>query len=44
MDVRQPSPALMAELNKIGEQLIAEWSKAAGEDGPKILEQFRKAN
>jgi TRAP-type C4-dicarboxylate transport system substrate-binding protein len=44
MDVRQPGPALMAELNKIGEQLIAEWSKAAGEDGPKILEQFRKAN
>src|ERR1035437_6367438 len=38
MDVRQPSPALMAELNKIGEQLIAEWSKAAGEDGPKILD------
>ena len=44
MEVRQPSPALMAELNKIGEQLIAEWSKAAGEDGPKILDQFRKTN
>ena len=44
MEVRQPSPALMAELNKIGEQLIAEWSKAAGEDGPKILDQYRKAN
>jgi len=44
MEVRQPSPALMAELQKIGDQLIAEWSKSAGEDGPKILEQFRKAN
>jgi TRAP-type C4-dicarboxylate transport system substrate-binding protein len=44
MEVRQPSPALMAELSKIGEQLVAEWSKAAGEDGPKILEQYRKAN
>ncbi|MGP1679202.1 MAG: TRAP transporter substrate-binding protein [Burkholderiales bacterium] len=44
MQVRQPSPELMAELNKIGEQLIAEWSKAAGEDGPKILDQYRKAN
>jgi TRAP-type C4-dicarboxylate transport system substrate-binding protein len=44
MQVRQPSPELMVELNKIGEQLIAEWSKAAGEDGPKILEQYRKAN
>ena len=44
MQVRQPSPELMVELNKIGEQLIAEWSKAAGEDGPKILDQYRKAN
>ena len=44
MEVRQPSPELMAELKKIGEQLVDEWSKAAGEDGPKILDQFRKAN
>jgi TRAP-type transport system periplasmic protein len=44
MEVRQPSPELMAELKKIGEQLVEEWSKAAGEDGPKILDQFRKAN
>ncbi|MBA3479462.1 MAG: TRAP transporter substrate-binding protein [Lautropia sp.] len=43
MEVRQPSPELMAELRKIGEQLIAEWSKSAGEDGPRILEQYRKA-
>ena len=43
MQVRQPSPALMVELNKIGEQLIGEWSKAAGEDGPKVLDQYRKA-
>lgn len=44
MQVRQPSPELMAELKKIGDQLIAEWSKSAGEDGPKILDQYRKAN
>ena len=43
MQVREPSPALMAELKKIGDQLIAEWAKAAGEDGPKILDQYRKA-
>jgi TRAP-type C4-dicarboxylate transport system substrate-binding protein len=43
MQVREPSPALMAELRKIGDQLIAEWSKAAGADGPKILDQYRKA-
>ena len=44
MEVRQPSPELMAELKKIGDQLIAEWSKAAGEEGQKILEQYRKTN
>lgn len=44
MQVRQPSPELMAELKKIGDQLIAEWSKAAGEDGPKVLGQYRKGN
>ena len=44
MQVRQPSPELMAELRKIGDQLVAEWSKSAGEDGPKILDQYRKAN
>lgn len=43
MQVHQPSPELMAELKKIGDQLIAEWSKAAGEDGPKILNQYRQA-
>ena len=44
MEVRQPGPALMTELKKIGDQLIAEWSKAAGEDGQKILDQYRKTN
>lgn len=43
MQVREPSPALMDELKKIGDQLIAEWAKAAGEDGPKVLDQYRKA-
>ncbi len=44
MEVRQPSPELMAELKKIGDQLVAEWSKAAGEEGEKILQQYRSAN
>ncbi len=44
MEVRQPSPELMTELKKIGDQLIAEWSKAAGEEGEKILQQYRATN
>lgn len=43
MQVRQPSPELMGQLKKIGDQLIAEWSKQAGEDGPKILNAYRQA-
>jgi TRAP-type transport system periplasmic protein len=43
MEVRQPSPELMSELKKIGEQLIQEWSKAAGEDGQKILDTYKKS-
>ena len=35
--------AITGGLKKIGDQLIAEWSKAAGEDGPKVLDQYRKA-
>jgi TRAP-type C4-dicarboxylate transport system substrate-binding protein len=43
MEVRQPSPELMTELKKIGDQLIQEWSKAAGEDGQKILDAYKKS-
>jgi TRAP-type C4-dicarboxylate transport system substrate-binding protein len=42
MEVRQPSPELMRELKAIGDQLIQEWAKAAGEDGQKILDAYRK--
>jgi len=43
MEVRQPSPELMSELKKIGDQLIQEWSKAAGEEGQKILDAYKKS-
>ncbi len=42
MEIRQPSPELMRELKAIGDQLIQEWAKAAGEDGEKILAAYRK--
>ena len=44
MQVKQPSPELMTELKKIGDQLIQEWVKSAGEDGTKIMSQFRAKN
>jgi TRAP-type transport system periplasmic protein len=42
MEIRQPSPELMRELKAIGDQLVQEWAKAAGEDGEKILAAYRK--
>jgi TRAP-type C4-dicarboxylate transport system substrate-binding protein len=42
MEIRQPSPELMRELKAIGDQLVQEWAKAAGEDGEKILAVYRK--
>jgi TRAP-type C4-dicarboxylate transport system substrate-binding protein len=42
MEIRQPSPELMRELKAIGDQLIQEWAKAAGDDGEKILAAYRK--
>ncbi len=44
MEVRQPSPELMAELSKIGDTLIDEWVKSAGADGEKIMNEFRGKN
>jgi TRAP-type transport system periplasmic protein len=43
MEIRQPSAELMTELKKIGDQLIQEWTKAAGEDGQKILDAYKKS-
>jgi TRAP-type transport system periplasmic protein len=42
MEIRQPSAELMTELKKIGDQLIQEWTKAAGEEGQKILDAYKK--
>lgn len=41
MTVVEPSAQLMDQLRKIGEQLTEEWVKAAGEDGTKIMSQYK---
>ena len=40
--VLPPSPALAAELSKIGETMLAEWLKDAGPDGAALVADFRK--
>jgi len=41
MTIVEPSPQLMEEMQAIGQQLIEEWVTSAGEDGKKIMSQYR---
>src|SRR5882757_5676672 len=42
MKVLPPPPALKAGLEKIGEQLTADWSKKAGSDGEAVIAAYKK--
>jgi TRAP-type C4-dicarboxylate transport system substrate-binding protein len=42
MQVLPPPPALKAGLEKIGEQLTADWSKKAGPDGEAVIAAYKK--
>jgi TRAP-type transport system periplasmic protein len=42
MKVEAPSPALKADLRKVGDTMAAEWAKTAGADGQAVLEAYRK--
>jgi TRAP-type C4-dicarboxylate transport system substrate-binding protein len=41
MTVSKPEPAMMAEFQKIGDIMIADWQKKAGADGEKLVQAFR---
>ena len=41
MKVEPPSAAMRAELDKIGETMIAEWTKRAGAEGQAMLKAYR---
>jgi TRAP-type C4-dicarboxylate transport system substrate-binding protein len=41
--VQPPGPALKAGLQKVGEQLTADWLKKAGPDGQAVVDAYRKA-
>ena len=42
MKVLPPPPALKADLQKIGEQLTADWIKRAGKDGEAVIAAYKK--
>lgn len=41
MEIIEPSDELMAGLDKVGETMLAEWLKGAGEDGQKVIDDYR---
>jgi TRAP-type C4-dicarboxylate transport system substrate-binding protein len=42
MKVLPPGPALKAGLQKVGEQLTADWLKKAGADGEAVIAAYKK--
>ncbi|MBI4182396.1 MAG: TRAP transporter substrate-binding protein [Proteobacteria bacterium] len=43
MTVAKPSPAFLAELDKLGQALTSEWVKQAGPVGEEIVKKYRQA-
>lgn len=41
MDIIKPTPELMDGLNKVGETMLAEWLKSAGDDGKQVIDAYR---
>lgn len=42
MQVEEPSAQLKADLQKVGETILAEWSSKAGDEGKTLLDAYRK--
>jgi TRAP-type transport system periplasmic protein len=42
MKIAPPSPALAAELKKVGDTMTADWLKQAGSDGQAIIDAYKK--
>jgi TRAP-type C4-dicarboxylate transport system substrate-binding protein len=41
MTVHQPDAGMKAAFAKVGDQILAEWLKAAGADGEAIVKRYR---
>ncbi|MCY1286796.1 TRAP transporter solute receptor, DctP family [compost metagenome] len=42
MTVQPPSPQLKADMQKVGQTMVDDWAKTAGDDGKAILNAYRK--
>jgi TRAP-type C4-dicarboxylate transport system substrate-binding protein len=43
MTVVTPTPQLMADMAKIGDEMVADWVKQSGADGQKILDAYKRS-
>jgi TRAP-type C4-dicarboxylate transport system substrate-binding protein len=43
MTIVTPTPQLMADMKKIGDEMVADWLKQAGADGKEILDAYAKS-
>jgi TRAP-type C4-dicarboxylate transport system substrate-binding protein len=43
MKVVTPTPQLMADMKKIGDEMLADWTRQAGADGQKIIDAYRRS-
>jgi TRAP-type C4-dicarboxylate transport system substrate-binding protein len=41
MSIEKPSDQLTADLRKVGNYMLAEWQRKAGDDGKKVIEGYR---
>ena len=41
MNILKPSDQLTADLRKVGNYMLAEWQRKAGDDGKKVIENYR---
>jgi TRAP-type transport system periplasmic protein len=41
MSIERPSEQLMADLRRVGNYMLAEWQRKAGEDGRKVIDAYR---
>lgn len=43
MTIVTPTPQLMADMRKIGDEMLADWLKQAGPEGKEIIDAYRKS-
>src|SRR5260221_178084 len=41
MSIEKPSEQLTADLRRVGNYMLAEWQRKAGDDGRKLIEAYR---